>query len=441
MTMSKRARSRSPLQCGFAANPIVAALRRIISAKVFFLSTGARRRGDVAASPTLRFEGLEPRLLLSADLSPFPSQLSPSDSSAHLALLADTGPRIDLGGGASSLVSMTVADVEPVALSSDEIFPETTRVPPKAPERDWRLTVAGHAASHVIVFVDGGLRDYQTLVAAIAAGEEGSVALGSPNTEVFVIDPAHNGLQQITDALYGKTGISAIHIFSHGLDGTLEFGADRIDAAGLDAHSAQLATWSSALTPDGDIMLYGCDVGFGQQGDRFLARMAELTGADVAASIDASGNPQLGGNWQLEKSTGAIEAGLPASEFSLNGFQSLLGSRTWDGGGDGVSWSDRFNWSGDLTPGANDDVVIDAALGDPAISISAVAGSVQVKSLTSSRPISVLSGATVQASSTIVLNRSMTLAGGTIEGGTVSVAGGAKLVATNAGGTLKDVTL
>lgn len=31
---------------------------------------------------------------------------------------------------------------------------------------------------------------------------------------------------------------------------------------------------------------------------------------------------------------------------------------TWDGGGDGVTWSDRFNWSGDTVPGGGSDIGI-----------------------------------------------------------------------------------
>ncbi len=34
---------------------------------------------------------------------------------------------------------------------------------------------------------------------------------------------------------------------------------------------------------------------------------------------------------------------------------------SWDGGGDGETWSDPLNWSGDAVPGATDNVVIDVA--------------------------------------------------------------------------------
>ena len=37
----------------------------------------------------------------------------------------------------------------------------------------------------------------------------------------------------------------------------------------------------------------------------------------------------------------------------------LLVAAMWDGGGDGVHWSDPLNWSGDTLPGSADDVTID----------------------------------------------------------------------------------
>ena len=36
---------------------------------------------------------------------------------------------------------------------------------------------------------------------------------------------------------------------------------------------------------------------------------------------------------------------------------------SWDGGGDGVSWGDEFNWSGDEVPDEFDDVTIDVGGG------------------------------------------------------------------------------
>ncbi len=44
-----------------------------------------------------------------------------------------------------------------------------------------------------------------------------------------------------------------------------------------------------------------------------MQAISALTGADVAASIDATGNAKLGGNWDLEYSTGKIESAVAFS--------------------------------------------------------------------------------------------------------------------------------
>ena len=36
-----------------------------------------------------------------------------------------------------------------------------------------------------------------------------------------------------------------------------------------------------------------------------------------------------------------------------------FGQLTWDNGGDGVSWSDKANWTGDVLPMPGTDVIID----------------------------------------------------------------------------------
>jgi hypothetical protein len=49
--------------------------------------------------------------------------------------------------------------------------------------------------------------------------------------------------------------------------------------------------------------------------------------------------------------------------------RTLLAAVAWDGGGDGLNWSDRFNWSADVLPLAGDDVSI--AAGGPQVRVGA----------------------------------------------------------------------
>ena len=148
-----------------------------------------------------------------------------------------------------------------------------------------------------IVFIDSRVAGYESIVASLEAG-----------CDWALLQPEQDGVEQIRTKLEGYSGLSSIQIVSHGSAGALHLGAGVLSSANLDAHAAELQAIGAALSVDGDILLYGCDVAQGGAGQAFVERLAQLTGADVAASTDATGAAALGGDWVLERSTGAIEA-------------------------------------------------------------------------------------------------------------------------------------
>ena len=149
-----------------------------------------------------------------------------------------------------------------------------------------------------IVFIDSVVHQSQTIVA-------------SSNTEVIILQAGRDGVDQIAEALAGRTNISAIHIFSHGDSGKLNLGNTTLDVEGIKGrYAADMIVIRSALTGDGDMLVYGCDVAAGPVGQSFVSALAESTGADVAASLDATGAASSGGNWELEVKTGAIETSV-----------------------------------------------------------------------------------------------------------------------------------
>lgn len=85
---------------------------------------------------------------------------------------------------------------------------------------------------------------------------------------------------------------------------------------------------------------------------------------------------------------------------------------TWDGGGDGTSWHDANNWSGDVVPGAADDVLIDVP-GN--ITVTHSFGSHAVRSLHSEEAI-LLTGGTLDIGATSILSQTLALMGGTLSG-------------------------
>lgn len=170
------------------------------------------------------------------------------------------------------------------------------------------------AVSKEIVIIDGNLPDVQALVSGV-----------KPGNLVFILDPDKDGVQQIADILKINDlhDLSAIQIISHGLQGEIRLGATVLTDGNLANYSAAFSDIGSALAPGGDILLYGCDVGQGAAGLRFMADLAHATGADIAAASHGVG----GGNaasWVLDASTGAIQAAAPFTADTLNSYPYLL---------------------------------------------------------------------------------------------------------------------
>ncbi|WP_374245138.1 DUF4347 domain-containing protein, partial [Zoogloea sp.] len=163
-----------------------------------------------------------------------------------------------------------------------------------------------------IVFVDGQLPNARVLAGNVATG-----------AQVIVLAPGSNALQQIQDAVAGRSDLQSIHILSHGSQGDITLGDLHINRNTVAAHTDALAAIGSSLAATGDILIYGCDIGAGSDGKALVDEIARITQADVAASTDATGATQEGGDWTLEYTTGTIDAPALAYADSIDPF--LLG--------------------------------------------------------------------------------------------------------------------
>lgn len=121
-------------------------------------------------------------------------------------------------------------------------------------------------------------------------------------------------------------GLSAIHLVSHGQPGALVLNGRRYAAKDIEKRTAQLQQLGNALTKNGDIFLYGCEVGAGKAGQNLLNTMAAVTRADIAASSDDTGSSTRGGNWDLEVVTGHIDHSLVLSAKTMAGYDYVLHS-------------------------------------------------------------------------------------------------------------------
>ncbi|WP_210421359.1 peroxidase family protein [Roseimaritima ulvae] len=177
---------------------------------------------------------------------------------------------------------------------------------------DGSQAAAQHQATQ-IVLVDAAVSDFQQLAEHLPA-----------DAELLLLDADLDGVQQISDALRGRSGVRTIHLLTHGEAGAIRLGSQLLDQPTLLEQADAIRGWSTSLTDGADILLYGCQTAAGDNGAAFIRALADLTGADVAASTDITGHAALGGDWDLERQTGTIESALVFDASALESYQGTL---------------------------------------------------------------------------------------------------------------------
>ena len=174
-----------------------------------------------------------------------------------------------------------------------------------------------------IVLVDSTLSDSDILS---DAATDGAVVIEYDGANESMVDV----LARVTTLIEGSDAqIGSLSIFSHGSGGRFELGNEIVSAY---MSEEQLGSWHSLagyFAEGGNLYVYGCNVVDGSgEGQQLLDILANITGADVFGSTDTTG---AGGDWELEAaSTGdseELEKGLDthldktqvaAYEYTLN---------------------------------------------------------------------------------------------------------------------------
>jgi len=248
-------------------------------------------------SPIIEY--LEPRIMLSADLPGMDALTHEPDDLYKVdvdQVLADADAFFALVSGDDADPADATADSQGEA-SLDALDEPLTAAEPSETLRQ------------ELVIVDPSVPDYETLLA-------GMQLIGSEEAElrIVILDPQRSGIEQVSETLSSQSGLDAIHLITHGRDGAIQIGGDTLDRARLQSEPEAFIKWGGALTADGDILIYGCDVAATAEGEALIDALAQATGADIAASVDLTGHKSLGGDWELEYQTEVIDSVFALSE-------------------------------------------------------------------------------------------------------------------------------
>ncbi len=194
-----------------------------------------------------------------------------------------------------------MVDAVEVVAGNDAAVDTSVDVWPQDVQDFSSLSEAQFQSPDEIVFIDTDVPNYQLIIQDL----EAQAALNS-NLQVVLLESG-DGIQQITDTLAQHRNIQAIHVVSHGQEGQVNLGDLDFGLHNLSAYQDQLAQWSQSLASGADLLFYGCDLAGNHEGQDFVETLAQITGANVAASEDTTGHESLGGDWDLEFVAGEVD--------------------------------------------------------------------------------------------------------------------------------------
>ena len=141
----------------------------------------------------------------------------------------------------------------------------------------------------------------------------------------IVVQQDENGLDAISQAMLKYPDASTIHVVSHGESGEILLGNSAINEDQLNTKTGSIHQWKNdKVLARPDLIVYGCNVAKGQIGQDFIKKLSVVTGFDVAASTNLTGQSSLGGDWELESNTGWIDASLAWQDTDIKQIQGVF---------------------------------------------------------------------------------------------------------------------
>jgi parallel beta-helix repeat protein len=250
---------------------------RLLAAATRRLIGGERQQSAACRTKAAVHESLEPRLLFSADISPVNLLADAADSNSLAQVSMQ--PSVVQSQQSKQGVELVVLDarVENIALLLNDIANQ-------------------QASGRPFVLIEVNAQDD-----GIAAISEAIARAQSNNLEV-----------------------QALHIISHGRDGEFDLGRQKINQEFVRQNAQVFSQWASGFSSDGDFLIYGCNFAQSGVGQALAQSIAALTGADVAANLQATGDVALGGDWLLEYQTGLIQTADAISSNAQSTWHELL---------------------------------------------------------------------------------------------------------------------
>lgn len=240
-------------------------------------------------------------------------------------LLAESLRSVDADSASPPLDTLEpriMLSASPIAAAIDNTeLPQATTTEGTHATGEQAVATEATSLRRELIVIDSRVQDPETLQAGLQ---------DDPARALTVVQLAgdEDGLARLHEALDAEAAWSAVHLVTHAEEGAIQLGNRWVDGDAIEALAASGA--ATNLTADADLLLYGCDLADDPAGLDLIAKLADWTGADIAASNDATGHADYAGDWVLEYQQGNIETGVFLSEAGQSAWLGKLATITVD---------------------------------------------------------------------------------------------------------------
>ncbi|MCP5250377.1 MAG: DUF4347 domain-containing protein [Burkholderiales bacterium] len=164
-----------------------------------------------------------------------------------------------------------------------------------------------------LLFIDAGVLDAEILLKDL-----------KPGYRVIRLDPKSEPVEQLTHAIHAYAPVEEVILVAHATPGQIHFSSGLINSTQLEQAQHQLQTWRKSLSIDAKLCIYACQLAAGEEGQSFINRLKNFTGAEVAASSLLMGNTEKDRNWNFDCFTAFFSASNPFHQDSLLNYSHAL---------------------------------------------------------------------------------------------------------------------
>ncbi|MBP1676540.1 MAG: peroxidase, partial [Bacteroidetes bacterium] len=154
------------------------------------------------------------------------------------------------------------------------------------------------------------------------------------DVKIIYMDGSHSIFEAMSIAIEENAPVKSIHVITHGSNGALFTTTDFFDINSVKHNMSGVSGWKNKFSSDGQISLYGCNIAESESGKQFIRDLSNAAGVSVNASTNLTGSKDLGGDWELEFSTGNKASAATCFNSKIEQYKlTLYKALVWTGAG------------------------------------------------------------------------------------------------------------